>query len=242
MKRMSNVLVAVAMMMGSIGAMGCKQSSEAATQPEIAPVVQQPEAVKSAPPAAQKEAVTVVATTPARLPAPPALRFESAGRAPSAHHRWMRGYWRYDGPRAGYVWSPGFWENENVAVPYGPPALRFEDPGYAPNADYYYAPGYWRWSGREYVWVSGHWTTRRDAGFYYRPRWENVKGQWTYRLKPGEHPRTDADHRTHADPHKGGRDRQHVDAERRAAAEQSAPITVTGKVTVSTTPVKRGHG
>jgi hypothetical protein len=236
---MGNLLVAVAMMLGAFGAVGCNQSNGQAAQPETAPVVQQPEAAPATP-AAKSDAVSVVAaTTTTRLPAPPALRFEEPGRAPSSHHRWMHGYWRYDAPRTTYVWAPGFWEDANVAVPYGPPALRFEDQGRAPSADYFYAPGYWRWSGREYVWVSGHWSARRDAGFYRQAQWENVNGRWTYRLKPGEHPRTDADH-DRRDPRDGGRDRQHVEAERRAAAEHRPPFT--GQVTVSTTPVKRGHG
>ena len=180
MKRIGRALVAVAMMVGALGAVGCKKSNDPATQQDSAPVAQPTaEAPKvDAPAAAQGEATTVIkASATARLPAPPVLRVENPGRAPSTRHIWRRGYWRWDAPTTVYVWAPGYWEDPSMYAPYGPPAVRYEDPGYAPAAEYFFVPGYWRWSGREYVWSHGHWSLRRDAGYYYSPRWERVNGR-----------------------------------------------------------------
>lgn len=55
---------------------------------------------------------------------------------------------------------------------------------------------------REYVWTYGHWTARRDVGFYYRPRYENVNGRWEQRTDRWDADRAAAwerDHRDHDD-------------------------------------------
>ena len=183
MKRMGNVLVAAAMILGTFGAVGCNRPSEQASLPEAAPVAAPaPAPIAPAAPAAKEETKVVLAPAAAPIPAPPVLRMENPGRAPSAQHRWMKGFWRWESPRTTYVWVPGFWENVRATAPFAPPAPRFEDPGCAPSSDYAFTPGYWRWSGREYVWVGGHWTARRDAGFYRTPRYENENGHWVRRI------------------------------------------------------------
>src|SRR5690348_16934805 len=130
MKLDGKALALVAVMFGAMSATGCKKS-EAPTQPEVTPVVLTPDdpATGSAAPAASdapvanseapaassaapvangaapaiSDKLTMVAS--ARTEAPPALREESPGRAPSAHHVWQRGYWRYDTSRTAYVWT-----------------------------------------------------------------------------------------------------------------------------------------
>ena len=155
------------------------------------------------------------------FPSPPALRFEEPGPAPSSHHKWMRGYWRYDAPRTGYVWSPGFWEDESVTAPFAPPPPRFEDRGHAPGFDYSYTPGYWRWTGREYAWIPGHWTLKVDARFYVKPRWEKVNGRW---IRKVDDRRADADC--------DGRDKN----------ERRPPRAVVKGEFSASFPTKRGHG
>lgn len=203
MKRVSTVLAAVAMMVGALGALGCKQQASAEAE---APVEQAAEAAADT--GITEEATRVTASL--QIPAPPALRLESPGRPPSARHVWQRGFWRWD--RSTYVWVPGHWELRGANAPYGPPAARREAPGDAPSAAYFYVPGFWRWSGVEYVWVYGHWSLRRDAGSYYRPRWENRNGRWgcqmdrwddnRMRAWEREHPRREAPRADHG-PHAG---------------------------------------
>mgnify|MGYP001550325369 CR=1 FL=1 len=180
MKLNGKALVAVVAMFGSMAAVGCKKSGDAASEAAPAPVTLQADTANADAPAASDERTTVTVAAGTRA-APPALRVERPGRAPSAHHVWQRGYWRYDSPRTAYVWVPGYWENTVAVAPYAPPVAVYEDRGYAPGADYFYAPGYYRWSGRQYVWVYGHWSLRRDAGSYYHGRWERVNGRWEHR-------------------------------------------------------------
>ena len=205
MKLNGKILVAVAMVLGAAATTGCKSGEQAAQPESTTPALSQ---TASETPAVKDEAATVVATSTVRLAAPPALRVEVQGRAPSAHHVWQRGYWRYDAPRADYVWAPGYWEDTTVTAPFGPPAVRYEDRGYAPSDDYCFVPGSWRWSGREYVWTYGHWTARRDVGFYYRPRWSNVNGHWEHRMERWDNDRVSAwerNHRDHGDRDHGDR-------------------------------------
>ena len=183
MKRMGNVLVAAAMVLGAFGAVGCNRPAGEVSMPESTPVVAPaPAPVAAAPAKEESKVVLAPAPAAARIPAPPVLRVENPGMAPSANHRWMRGFWRWEAPRTQYVWVPGFWQNVRETAPFAPPAPRFEDPGCSPGTEYSFAPGYWSWSGREYVWIGGHWTARRDAGFYHTPRYENVNGRWERRI------------------------------------------------------------
>ncbi|MFT3775482.1 MAG: hypothetical protein QM820_59805 [Minicystis sp.] len=205
MKLNGKALVAVVMMLGSMAAIGCKKTEAPVTQePEATPVAQDTgtgddvatAAATAEAPAAEAHA-SVAVSAGVRRPAPPALREESSGRAPSAHHVWQRGYWRYDEPRTVYVWVPGYWEDTAVYAPSAPPAVIYEEVGYAPSAEYFYVPGYWRYSGREYVWMHGHWSLRRDAGYYYRPRWVNVNGRWEGRVVRWDDRRIEAWERRH---------------------------------------------
>ena len=253
-----SVLAAVVMMVGSFGALGCKHADAQIAARDDAPAADAP---------AANDDTTQVVTAPGveqdangvryAVPAPPALRVEVPGAAPSPHHTWQRGYWRWDTARTLYVWAPGYWEDTTAYALYAPPALRYENPGLAPSADYYYVPGFWRWGGREYVWAGGHWAGRRDGCTWYRPsyafengRWANHPARWDYRSwdchgdayrrgEWGHHGdgRGDAGRRSgprQVEPgRRGGAPR--AEAPHRAVPRGSAPATHTG-------PVRRGHG
>lgn len=249
MKRIGKALLAMAMMVGAISATGCKKSDDQRAPVDSAPVAQpveaQPaaEATKSAAPAAQEESRTVVASTVSvKAPAPPALRIETQGVRPSAHHVWQRGYWRWETPRTVYVWVPGYWEDTYVYAPSAPPPLRYEDRGYAPGVDYEYVSGYWRWSGREYVWMYGHWSPRREVVYYYRPRWEYAHGRWENRMERwDEHrERGDRDHvRDHREVQRPVENRTPAHPVEHREVEHRAPIV---NRTTTTLPQRRGHG
>ncbi len=173
MKLNGKAMVAVAMILGSMAALtGCK-SSEQSKADEAAPAAE-PVATSEAP-AAQTQTgeehatiqastkVVVGASTPAARPLPPmpAPRFENPGRAPSRDHVFVKGFWRIDEPRIGYVWVPGHWQAQHA--PSAPPAPRFENPGRAPSGQHVYVPGYWRWTGHDYKSFAGHWDIKRNA-------------------------------------------------------------------------------
>jgi len=118
MKLNGRVLVAVAMMVGSFGAVGCARSADQGS-------------TQVSPPAATtndntSNTATRETTSPGirqdangnryAQPMPPALLNEVPGTAPSTSYIWQRGYWRWDLGRALYVWAPGYWENPNHHV------------------------------------------------------------------------------------------------------------------------------
>jgi hypothetical protein len=185
MKLNASVLVAVAVMAGSVGAVGCKSrkaTTESADPGATAePAVAAPAASDPAPAAASATGPVGEGATEAALPTPPADKEEQAGAAPSEHHIWMPGYWHWDTVQTTYVWFPGYWFDRNVVATIAPPAPLVEVAGIAPGVGYFYAPGYWRWSGREYLWAPGHWTLRRDGFVYMHPNWEVVNGRWVAR-------------------------------------------------------------
>ncbi len=266
MKRIGKALLAMAMMVGALSAAGCKKPDDQRAAQDSAPVAQPAaEATKSDAPAAQQESRTVFASTVSvKAPAPPALRVETPSPRPSAHHLWQRGYWRWDTPRTVYVWVPGYGEDTYVYAPSAPPAPRYEDCGDAPSVDFVFVPGYWRWSGREYVWMYGHWSPRREVVYYYRPRWEYAHGRWENRMeRRDEHLERgdrdhDRDHRTiertieHREPARPVEKREvqrpvepahpveHREAQR--PVEHRAPIVNRTTATTTTLPQRRGHG
>jgi hypothetical protein len=137
MKLNGKLVVAVAMMVGSLGAVGCKSQSNEPVAPE--------EDVASSP--TDESAVTndlsvtvgfendSVRTRYYAPYAPPAARYEVQTRSPGAGYTWYGGYHRWNG-RA-YVWYPGNW--------------------YANRAGYrYYAPT-WRTYRSRYEYIPGHW-------------------------------------------------------------------------------------
>jgi hypothetical protein len=252
MKINRSALVAVAMIVGSFTAMGCKSSNEAKAEP-VAQEQAAAETPRAEAPVVDDTATQTAVTSPGvaqdakgfryARPAPPALRFEVEGRAPSAHHVFQRGYWRWDAPRTVYVWSPGFWLDQLLSAPFAPPAVRYEDPGPAPSAEYFYVPGSWRWSGREYSWMGGRWENRREGYEYVQPRceqrngrWENRAGYWNAR------PRADRDDRADR---RGDRDdsrRDNRDDSRRDNRGASRDPGFHRAVPIHNVPVKRGHG
>jgi hypothetical protein len=118
-----SVLVAVAMMLGAFGAVGCNNAKDDGAQQESAPVAQTAPVVaqaKAEAPATNDEAKTIPASTTVGTEqdslrfrvdvpfAPPAARFENPGRPPSARHFWVNGHHRYVNGR--YVWVGGRWD------------------------------------------------------------------------------------------------------------------------------------
>ena len=146
MKLNGSILVAVAMMIGSIGALGCK-SSDASSQPDEASKVEQPAAdtATTETPAAKDESVNVLAKAsvsvgerderPRFVPmAPPPPRFEHRGRAPSARHFWVNGYHKYVNGR--YIWVGGHWDTQRGDMIYLQPHYDRVD------GHYRYIPGH----------------------------------------------------------------------------------------------------
>ena len=175
--QLNRSVLAMAIVVGALGAAGCKAKStvasedtsttQAAPSPADPPT---PGATEAAAPAGTEDAPS---TTP--LPEPPADQVEVRGTAPSPKHVWVHGYWHWAGGK--YAWTPGYWEDPDLGAPSAPPALRVEVPGVAPGANHFYAPGYWRWSGREYLWAPGHWALRRAGFEYTHPHFEVVGGR-----------------------------------------------------------------
>lgn len=128
-----SMLVAVAMMIGSLGAMGCKSSAGAL--PEGGDV-QPPAADTAAPATAKDESIQAKASIMATNQAP--VRY----------------------------------------APVAPPAPRYENPGRAPSAEQMWLEGFHRWTGRDFVWVPGHWETRREGYEFQRTSWVKENGRW----------------------------------------------------------------
>ena len=123
--KLSNVLVAAAMMVGSVGAIGCSESTVSAAVDEVADAAQPSEAASylgvrerfaigeryhSVRPTYTRSAYSLrYGYTPVFVGfAPPAARVEVIGHAPSAHHFWVNGYHRWTGN--GYTWVAGHWD------------------------------------------------------------------------------------------------------------------------------------
>lgn len=177
-------MMAVAMMLATTAAVGCKRPQDkAADESAPAPVVvaTTPEAPKAEPaaaaaPATTDEGVNVKASVKVNTQ-PPADRYESPGRAPSRDHRWIKGHWRHEGAR-GYVWTPGRWTISFATS--APPAPRYENPGRPHSADHVWVPGHWERGSRDWQWVGGHWTVRRHDHHYMGARWERRGARYEY--------------------------------------------------------------
>jgi hypothetical protein len=151
MKLNARMLV-VAMMVGALGAMGCKSEDKVKDTGNNAPAqddakVATPEDNPDSAPAT--EGATVNGAAPgverdARFyttwvhRAPPALRIEERGVAPSAGHWWRPGYYGWNGHD--HVWYGGRW--------------------YAPRAGYEYYHPRWHHVGGRWGYYPGHWHRR----------------------------------------------------------------------------------
>lgn len=128
MKLNGRILVAVAMMIGSLGAMGCKSSDQSAQaeanpaeQPAAEPVKVEQTTASAGTLAKTDESFNVQARTSVRIGeqrqqpvfvpfAPPAPRTENCGPRPSARHFWVNGYWKFVNGR--YIWVGGHWDQQ----------------------------------------------------------------------------------------------------------------------------------
>ena len=126
MKINRSMLAVVAMMLGSLSAMGCKQSAAQGAPQEAATAPAQISAATEAPaesPAPAPEPVKAASIGPSGSPLsgivsgpsgasfvrpPPPLRVEVPGPAPSPDFTFVRGLWALDGHD--YRWVPGRWE------------------------------------------------------------------------------------------------------------------------------------
>jgi hypothetical protein len=131
-----------AMMAFALTAAGCRSSDEgappgsnrqAATAPEETPETAPTQAAPLGAVEKDERAIRYFG------PRPPALRWEERGQAPSEHHLWAPGYWRWNGSE--HVWHNGGW--------------------YPRREGYDYRPTHWEeWRGR-WHYVPGCWVARR---------------------------------------------------------------------------------
>ncbi len=143
MKLSGNLVVAVAMMIGSLGAVGCKANAQndGAVAPEesadTATVVEGngTGSTNDLSVGFDTDAVRIRYYAPV---APPAVRVEVQGRAPSARHFWTPGYYRWNGRQ--HIWIGGRW------------VLRRDN--------YEYIGPRWVAGGRRYEYIPGHWVRR----------------------------------------------------------------------------------
>ena len=152
--KLSNVLVAAAMMVGSVGALGCSTNAVSTTVDEVAQAASEPGEASSflvgfrerfsfgpryhhARPAYTRSAYSVrYGYSPVFVRfAPPSARYESFGRAPSGRHFWVNGYQRWTGN--GYSWIGGHWDIKQ-------------------NGRTWVQPHYDIMNGR-HVFIGGHW-------------------------------------------------------------------------------------
>jgi len=148
MKLNGSMLVAVAMMVGSMAlGTGCK-SSEPITEPESTPVAQETPVAATpsqpAAPAAKDESTTVKASVsvgvdaqhPRYAPsAPPAPRYEYVGRPPSESHVWIKGHWRFTG--RDWAWIGGRWEVRRTGFVHQGAHWEYQ------HGRYHFVPGHW---------------------------------------------------------------------------------------------------
>ena len=112
MKINGKLMVAVAMVVGSLAATGCSTAMAQDTgvvapeeTPATVPVENTRAGAAHATSGVEKDFVRGRFFAPV---APPAARFEFRGVAPSARHFWAPGYYRYNGRE--HVWVAGRWE------------------------------------------------------------------------------------------------------------------------------------
>jgi hypothetical protein len=123
MKLNGKMMVAVAMMVGSLAAMGCSK----ADAQDSGPVA--PEETAATAPVESTETVAANAASGVEKDerrfhyyaphAPPAARFEHRGFAPSERHFWAPGYYRWNGRE--HVWFGGRWELRREGFEYVAP-------------------------------------------------------------------------------------------------------------------------
>jgi hypothetical protein len=138
MKLNGKMLLAVAMMVGSLGAVGCNKSNaqDDAVAPEENAAASPTEDGQGSVDDLSVRFETSVSRPRYYAPyAPPAARYEVRTVAPSANHFWTPGYYRWNG--RSHVWYGGRWE--------------------ARRANYDYMGPRWVASGRRYEYVPGHW-------------------------------------------------------------------------------------
>lgn len=141
MKLNGSMLVIVAMMAGSLGAVGCKSADKSAdpgSGSEAAAAVAPDETPDNATTqnvaagGVEKDDLAVRFFAPV---APPAPRVEVMGVRPSEHHFWAPGYYRWNGRE--HLWHGGGWYLER-------PGYTYYGPHWAPYGNrWLYHRGYW---------------------------------------------------------------------------------------------------
>ena len=147
--KLSTALITAAMMISTLGAVGCSAPSALADADQAA------EAVASA-------------NVPTSEAASYFGRFAFGPRASCAP--FVRTRVAFARERFGLGVTPVF-------VGYAPPAPRYEVIGRAPSAQHLWVNGYQRWTGRDYVWVGGHWDVRRAGFTYVQPHYDQFGGR-----------------------------------------------------------------
>ena len=138
MKLNGSMLVAVALMVGSLGALGCNKVGDSAVAPEEtaadAPEVDADGNAVPGSPGFEQNSLRLRMRYYAPY-APPRARFETRGRSPSARHFWAPGYHRWNGRQ--HVWVRGRWEPSRSGYVYVSP--RWENR----SSRWMYVPGRW---------------------------------------------------------------------------------------------------
>jgi hypothetical protein len=131
-------MVAVAMMVSSMAAIGCNNASAQPAQDDNGVAPQETAATA---PVVDGNAANASVEKDARFfryyapVAPPVARVEFRGVAPSARHFWAPGYYRWTGRE--HVWVGGRWEMRR-------PGLEYLAPHWVPRfGRYQYMPGRW---------------------------------------------------------------------------------------------------
>jgi len=145
MKLNASVLVAVAMMVGSLGATGCKSQDKitdtgnnvAAADTSVATPEDNPEAapVSTEPAGSTGVEKDAVAFRYWAGHAPPAVRIEERGVAPGAGYFYRPGYYGWSG--RDYNWYGGRWYPQRVGYEYASPSW------HAVGGRWGYRPGRW---------------------------------------------------------------------------------------------------
>jgi WXXGXW repeat (2 copies) len=145
--KLNGKMMAVAMMVGALGAMGCNKSDSQSSTDAVAPEENPAAATAPVVPDDQSKAGAEAATnwfeSNVRVHywaprAPPALRVETYGAAPSSRHFWAPGYWHWSG--RDYNWHAGGWQ--------------------LGRENHVWVGGRWANRNGRYEWMPGHWYRR----------------------------------------------------------------------------------
>jgi hypothetical protein len=134
--------------------------------------------------AAVATAVTIAAIANAvATPPPVVVNVEYVDPNMNPGHVWVNGHYVY--AQQGWVWQPGFWQDERAGYVWVQGAWVPQDNQYvwveghwdAPRAGYTYVEGYWDQQGQGWVWMPGRWEADRAGAVWVHGHWDDSSGQ-----------------------------------------------------------------